>query len=171
MPKKRCSNCEKIKSNNNFFNDKRGKFGIESICKRCRMDKNNENRAKNREKYNQYQNEWKIKNNWKDYSHRYYIKNKEKIFEKQKTDPFYLEKKNVRWHKRKARLLGNSGNHTVKEWQDLKKKHKNKCAICGKKKKLTKDHIISLDNGGVNDIENIQPLCQSCNSIKGSSSS
>ena len=165
--KKHCSNCKEEKKVNQFHNDKRGLFLVESICKICRHKKNRENYHKNIEHYRNYFRKWQNTDKWKEYQHNYYLKNKDRIIENQKKDLLYLEKKNVRWHKRKARLLGNGGNHTVKEWQELCKKWGDTCVKCRKKKKLTKDHIISLNKGGTNDIKNIQPLCQSCNSIKG----
>ncbi len=66
---------------------------------------------------------------------------------------------------RKKIKFGN-GFHTIKEWQDLCKKWGDTCACCRKIRKLTKDHIIPLSKGGSNGIENIQPLCGSCNSRK-----
>ncbi len=59
---------------------------------------------------------------------------------------------------------------TLQEWKKLKKKFNYTCKMCGKREpeiKLTKDHIIALNNKGNNTIQNIQPLCQSCNSKKG----
>jgi 5-methylcytosine-specific restriction endonuclease McrA len=68
--------------------------------------------------------------------------------------------------RRYAREKNAEGSHTLLEWQNLKQKHDNKCAKCNKEKKLTKDHIIPLSEGGSDYIENIQPLCQNCNSKK-----
>ena len=166
MLEKHCSNCKKIKKNDQFFKDKRGKLGVESICKRCRMNRSNENRAKKREQYNEYYRKWRKDNNFNEYARQYFIKNRKEILEKRKKDPLYLEKLNVRWHKRRAKLLGNGGSHTVKEWKDLCEHWGNICAICREKKKLTKDHIIPISKDGTDNIDNIQPLCQRCNSIK-----
>ena len=58
------------------------------------------------------------------------------------------------------------GSHTLAEWNDLKSKFHNKCAICKIEKKLTKDHIIPVSKGGSDYIDNIQPLCRNCNSKK-----
>lgn len=47
------------------------------------------------------------------------------------------------------------------------------CQLCGKvltKNTVTVDHIIPISNGGTNAIENLQPLCGSCNSRKGTRS-
>lgn len=68
--------------------------------------------------------------------------------------------------RRYARERNADGSHTLKEWNDLKEKHGYKCASCGEKKSLTKDHIKPLSKGGTDYIENIQPLCRNCNSKK-----
>lgn len=66
----------------------------------------------------------------------------------------------------RARKRNAEGSHTLKEWENLKKKFNNRCAICKKRKKLTRDHIKPLSKGGSDYIKNIQPLCRNCNSKK-----
>lgn len=58
------------------------------------------------------------------------------------------------------------GDHTLKEWQAIKVLYKNRCAYCGRKTRLTKDHIIPLTLDGTNDISNIVPSCRACNASK-----
>ena len=69
----------------------------------------------------------------------------------------------------KRSLNKNNSSHSFGEWQNLKAQYNWICLACGKKEseiKLTEDHIIPLSKGGSDNIENIQPLCQSCNSRK-----
>lgn len=47
------------------------------------------------------------------------------------------------------------------------KLHGETCLCCGATDKICLDHIIAIKNGGENSIENLQPLCKSCNSSKG----
>ena len=71
------------------------------------------------------------------------------------------------------------GSHTEREWLKLKELYYNKCAICSISEgklatlwkgtvftKLTRDHITPLAKGGSDFIENIRPLCVTCNSRK-----
>jgi 5-methylcytosine-specific restriction endonuclease McrA len=78
---------------------------------------------------------------------------------------------NKLWHNRKRRVmkLGSGGQHTQEEWELLKVQYDLTCPSCGLKEpiiKLSVDHIIPLTKGGSDNIENIQPLCRSCNSSK-----
>jgi len=83
--------------------------------------------------------------------------------------------------KRRAMEKNFDGSFTDEEWELLKQKYDYKCLMCGRGEpeiKLTVDHVVPLavweewkkENNNINynwnDIENIQPLCQSCNSKK-----
>lgn len=72
-------------------------------------------------------------------------------------------------NRRRARKHQAGGSHTEQEWQELKAQYDYKCLSCGKREpeiQLTRDHIIPLEKGGDDSIENIQPLCARCNSKK-----
>lgn len=66
------------------------------------------------------------------------------------------------------------GNHTLQEWENLKKKFNYCCVGCGMQEpfigqyyeKLTEDHITPISKNGSNFIDNIQPMCWNCNSRK-----
>lgn len=79
--------------------------------------------------------------------------------------------------RRRARLLAAEGEFTKAEWEALLAKF-DACPDCrvpwekirilpGHKSAITVDHVLPLSKGGSNRIDNIRPLCYSCNSRKG----
>lgn len=67
----------------------------------------------------------------------------------------------------RARKHAAIGSHTAAEWDALCARYDHRCLACGERRPLTEDHVIPIVKGGSDDISNIQPLCKSCNSKKG----
>lgn len=70
------------------------------------------------------------------------------------------------FHKRRTQKTLAGGSFTSLEWKSLCEAGDNRCLCCGKRKKLTADHVIPVSKGGTSNIDNIQPLCGPCNSRK-----
>jgi 5-methylcytosine-specific restriction endonuclease McrA len=70
----------------------------------------------------------------------------------------------IKRNRRAAKL--SSGTITTEQWELVKEAAGHCCVACHRALKLSMDHIIPLVKGGPHTIENIQPLCHSCNSRK-----
>lgn len=70
-------------------------------------------------------------------------------------------------HQRRYEKAQQSAGFTEIQFRDLCGYYGYVCLCCGEQRKLTADHVIPLSRGGTNDIDNIQPLCRSCNTKKG----
>jgi hypothetical protein len=88
---------------------------------------------------------------------------------------------NKRWHAKNPGMMGfyarqrairkrnAPGQHTFEDWQKVKALFDYRCVWCGRQEPevvLTEDHKIPLTKDGTNNIDNIQPMCLSCNSSK-----
>lgn len=78
------------------------------------------------------------------------------------------EKVRLQTRKRRARISGNGGNHTVEDINNLMQSQTGKCAECKRsiRKKFKVDHIMPLSLGGTDDRANLQLLCPTCNRRK-----
>lgn len=133
-----CTICKKVKKVSDFSSDISRVSGISNKCKSC----SSKSSAKYREK------------------------NKDNILKQQKQ----ARKDNpARYHNYKIKrkmIMDKYGKIEEWQWEVLKYLANDKCLKCGKKKKLTLDHIIPLSKNGKHSINNIQPLCKNCNSSK-----
>jgi len=140
-----------------------------------RKEYNRNWRKDNPEKHSEYQSKWAKKNKERVrvYQNNWFAKHPDadKIYHKR-----YRTRHPDRIKSQSAERRGAIGTFTSTEWEDKKKKFDFKCAICGISEiellnntgmGLTLDHIIPLSKDGLNVIDNIQPLCKSCNSRKG----
>jgi hypothetical protein len=173
---KTCTKC-KIEKELESFGKRSGKQShlYKSWCKQCYSDRNAE-RLKER---------YHTEDGFKDKLKKYRLDNPDKIAaykakDYQKNRGAYLVRAKkwaaannavVRQAKRRYKLKRAewelTGTFTEEQWLMLCKSYGNICLGCGRgDRKLTQDHVVPLSRGGLNVIENIQPLCGPCNSSK-----
>lgn len=140
---KACTKCGETKPLNEFGNHKKTRDGKNCWCKKCHRE----------------------------YHRAYY---------RSISDDHY--ERTVRWRRnnpeavraikqrRRAAEKGSYGGFDAEDWKEILTRYQNRCLCCGVsggEEKLTADHVVPLSKGGSHDASNIQPLCHSCNSRKG----
>jgi 5-methylcytosine-specific restriction endonuclease McrA len=173
---KECKGCHKVLPLSAFPVAPRYKHGRHSLCVPCKKDYSARYHEAHREKkiarakkhYDEhtearkrYISEWIKRNPDK---HRGYMKRWES-----ENHAAVVAKSRRGHHNRKVRVKAAEGSWTLQEWQALLDQYDHRCLACNKQEpeiKLTMDHVIPLSKGGSNSIDNIQPLCVSCNSKK-----
>lgn len=177
-----CTKCYEKLSITCFSKDKSKKDGLRPSCNVCKSktDKSYTKRNKDkvlfmRHRYKESRREelaFKERERRKSFSENERVEcNKKKLVYIKKNPKQRQEVVAVDFANRKAKRLGIEGKLTVKQWQELKKKYRYMCLCCKQQEpeiSLTIDHIIPFSKGGLNIIDNIQPLCACCNKSKGS---
>ena len=115
--------------------------------KERKVERNKTRRQADPERFNRKQNEYRNKRRRED----------------AKVRQAHRDEVKMRKHMKRT----NGGSFTLEEWRTMCLLVGGRCVKCGQIADLTVDHIIPVSVGGSNDISNLQPLCMSCNSIKG----
>lgn len=165
---KACSKCNTIKPLADFYASKSSTTGRSAWCIPCfKADVTVRNKRPERVVYEaNYRAAHSAQGIQKNRA--WYERNHEKVKADRRA---YVQKypDKVRHIKRldKARRRGAPGKYTQAQWDMLCIWFDNQCLRCGARCQLTADHVLPVTKSGTNDIANIQPLCGSCNSRKG----
>lgn len=154
---KKCSKCLKLKDLFDYHRGN-GEDGFSYWCVNCVSDYNSKRYLIKKDKILSNGKRWRENN--KDYFYSY-------VRQWRKDNKEIVQ---VWCNNRNSRKRLNGGILKIQEWRDMKREYNFRCRICFLKEpkiKLTIDHIVPISKGGLNTIDNIQPLCVSCNSKKG----
>lgn len=164
---KACTKCGRIQPLTNFHKRKPSPDGLAYACKSCVAVRGRIWFAANRERRCAASRVWTIANRERVamMAHTRYIANPEKAIAATRAwriaNP---ERRKANHRNERARKAGATGVVTVEEFATLK----DYCLCCGRDDVLiTVDHIVPISKGGLHHISNLQPLCKSCNSRKG----
>lgn len=175
---KQCSKCGKLLVANliNFYKTPRGKYGLRGVCKKCEKtndrkrskqyyEENKENTLKKNKQYYEENKEDVLKRR-----KQYYEENKDNILERCKqykeNNP---EKVFNQCSKRRLKEERQGSGITKEQWLEMMDFFDWKCAYSGitlNKDNRSIDHIIPLNNNGLNEPWNCIPMLKSYNSSK-----
>ena len=171
VTQKQCNKCFEWKSLHDFYKQKDRRLGVSAQCKVCERERLNLYKKLHPEKILEQGRKYKSKN-WEkilEWARGWKHSNVEKT--RQTNRNWYLSHKETAMKNarlRRAREKGAEGKITAREWKSVLEKYGNKCLCCGRNNiNLTMDHVVPLKFGGTHTVENVQPLCISCNSKKG----
>jgi 5-methylcytosine-specific restriction endonuclease McrA len=159
---KTCSKCGQTKFVLEFTTDKEATTGRSSACHTCEAQ-----RMKEYEKNKRAQRDETFLEKDREKSRRKHERKKESINERHRVwHKNNQDKRHIYANNRRARTKNAAGQITAQEFIELCAAYGNICLCCKEQKPLTADHVIPLSCGGSNSIDNIQPLCSTCNSKK-----
>lgn len=74
--------------------------------------------------------------------------------------------KDLRWKNKRKRRALNRGSFSKSQFNHVLDVYSHTCLLCGTTDDICADHVLALATGGMNTIDNIQPLCRLCNTLK-----
>ncbi len=127
-------------------------------CRPCANRRSREWREENRERHRKYHREYAQRN-------RQHLNAQRR--QNYAINPELKRKQALANQVWKANQRGKGTGITTEQWEAIIKKYDYKCVACNEKADpLCQDHIIPISKGRVSTIDNIQPLCRSCNTRK-----
>lgn len=155
---KTCNLCREDLPKENYSRCSARKDGLQNYCKKCAAIKRKKHYENNKEIEREQNRKWHQENQpWK---------KPEKIEYMSKWLSENRDRKNLTEAMRRNAIRANGGSVNIEDWIELCNLYGNVCLKCGKNE-VTMDHIVPVSKGGRHSIENLQPLCGSCNSSKG----
>jgi len=176
---KHCNSCDtwKILNLDNFYKSGfKNNDGFSSQCKECAKEKAKINKSNNKERYSEYDRQYRGRDNNKEtmnersrkwmVDNREHAKNYIKLWQQSEEGKQWLSNN---WHDKTKHHV-----HKIseKEWISCKQYFNNKCAYCGMPLEVHKEivgqdlHKEHKDHNGANDLSNCVPACRLCNSTK-----
>jgi 5-methylcytosine-specific restriction endonuclease McrA len=147
---KRCSKCGIVKEVGSFGRHSQTKDGLRYWCKECNNAAKRADYAAHQERYQEY-----YKDN---YEHRSEVK---RIWRNKNP-----ENTRAASHRRRVSVGNIRTADVVANFKFIRNLYQY-CLKCNSDQDLTIDHIVSVNNGGTNSIDNLQILCRRCNASKG----
>jgi 5-methylcytosine-specific restriction endonuclease McrA len=154
---KRCPKCGEDKAYSEYHKSKNTKNNLSSYCKSCTRIIGKAYKTAHAEQERRRQREYRNSERGRERQKRFALGPKGK-----------QSRKTVR-EVRKAREAAALHETTEVEWATMLAFWNSRCLRCGAIDDICQDHVIPVAKMGINHITNIQPLCLSCNGIKGDS--
>lgn len=153
-----CSKCKTEKSFSEFRAVKPGKGcknNLHSWCKDCTRQARRQDYKDNTDRYRNNLIRWHQNNPEKQAE---YDRNRDPVRRR--------AQQRASSHNRRARARMAEGFVTPDIIRKVLEAYGNVCLRCGAKENIQIDHVVPLSKGGTNLLENLQPLCRSCNARK-----